>query len=291
MSTNAATIVRRSRSNLAFALACLPKQRRQDMYVFYAFCRVVDDLADDEGLAVEERRAGLARWSDVIHGRAPQPNELESAVAAVQQRYAVPAAEMDEIIAGVSMDLEPRRYANWDELKLYCHRVAGCVGLVSTRIFGCQAPQSRDYALALGNALQLTNILRDIHGDYQNGRRIYLPQDEMAAAGVTEDDIARGQLTGPFLQLMAQQIARARRCYNEAESLVTKQDRIPLLASEAMRRIYSETLDLIEKDGCRVFDQRYSLPKWRKAQIVAGAWLRGLYSRVLEQKAAKAAKA
>jgi len=280
MSTDAADIVRRSRSNLAFALACLPKQRRHDMYVFYAFCRVVDDLADDEGLPLEERRAGLARWSDVIHGRGGQLNELESAVAAVQQRHAVPAQEMEEIIAGVSMDLEPRRYANWPELELYCHRVAGCVGLVSTRIFGCQAPQSRDYALALGNALQITNILRDIHADWENGRRVYLPQDEMAAAGVTEDDLARGRVTGPFLQLMAQQIARARACYKEAEAALTVQDRIPLLASEAMRRIYSETLDLLEKDGCRVFDQRYSLPKWHKAQIVAGAWFRGLWARL-----------
>ncbi len=279
MSADAADIVRRSRSNLAFALACLPKQRRHDMYVFYAFCRVVDDLADDDGIPRDERRAGLARWTDVVHGRAAQLDELESAVAAVQQRYDVPAEEMAEIIAGVSMDLEPRRYANWEELELYCYRVAGCVGLVSTRIFGCHAPRSRDYALALGKALQITNILRDIHSDWQNGR-LYLPQDEMAAAGVTEEDIARARVTAPFLQLMEQQIARARRYYKEAKALVTPQDRVPLLASEAMRRIYSETLDLLEKDGCRVFDQRYSLPKWRKAQIVAGAWLRGLWARI-----------
>lgn len=280
MSMDAAAIVRRSRSNLAFALTCLPKQRRHDMYVFYAFCRVVDDLADDEGIPLDQRRAGLARWSDVIHSRAGQLNELEATVAAVQQRHAVPAEEMDEIIAGVSMDLEPRRYAHWEELELYCYRVAGCVGLVSTRLFGCQAPQSRDYALALGNALQITNILRDIHGDWENGRRIYLPQNEMAAAGLTEDDIARGQVTEPFLKLMAQQIARARRYYKEAEAALTDKDRIPLLASEAMRHIYSETLDLLEKDGCRVFDQRYSLPKWRKARIVAGAWLHGLSARL-----------
>ncbi len=280
MSMDAAAIVRRSRSNLAFALACLPKLRRHDMYVFYAFCRVVDDLADDEGIPLEQRRTGLARWRDVIHGRGGPLNELESAVAAVQQRHAVPAEEMEGIISGVSMDLEPRRYANWEELALYCHRVAGCVGLVSTRIFGCRAPQSRDYALALGHALQITNILRDIHGDWENGRRLYLPQDEMAAAGVTEDDIARGQVTEPFRKLMAQQIARARANYREAEAALTETDRIPLLASEAMRRIYSETLDLLEKDGCRVFDQRYSLPKWRKAQIVSGAWLRGVWARV-----------
>jgi phytoene synthase len=283
MSTDATDIVRRSRSNLAFALACLPRQRRHDMYVFYAFCRVVDDLADDTGIPLDERRTGLARWSEVIHGRAGQLSELEAAVTAVQERHQVPAGEMEEIIAGVRMDLEPRRYANWEELRLYCHRVAGCVGLVSTRIFGCQAPESRDYALALGNALQITNILRDIHGDWENGQRIYLPQDEMAAAGCNEADIAQGRVTEPFLRLMAQQITRARGYYAAAAALVTEKDRIPLLASEAMRRIYSETLDLLEKDGCRVFDQRYSLPKWRKAQIVAGAWIRGVRAR-LQQK-------
>src|SRR6187397_2972973 len=117
MSTDAAEIVRRSRSNLAFALACLPKQRRQDMYVFYAFCRVVDDLADDEGIPLDERRTGLRRWSNVVHGRAENLNPLESSVVAVQRRYSVPAEEMEGIIAGVSMDLEPRRYANWDELR------------------------------------------------------------------------------------------------------------------------------------------------------------------------------
>ncbi len=279
-SQDAAEIVRRSRSNLAFALACLPKQRRHDMYVFYAFCRVVDDLADDEGIPLDERRTGLQRWREVIQGHAQILNPLESSVVAMQHRYDVPAEEMEGIIAGVSMDLEPRRYANWDELRGYCYLVAGCVGLVSTRIFGCQAPQSRDYAVALGHALQITNIVRDIHGDYENGRRIYLPQDDMAAAGYTEEDLAAGRMNDAFHRLMAQQIARARHYYQEAEAAHTAVDRIPLLASETMRRIYSETLDLMERDGCRVFEQRYSLPKWRKAWIVAGAWLRGMAARV-----------
>jgi phytoene synthase len=151
---------------------------------------------------------------------------------------------------------------------------------VSTRIFGCRAPQSRDYALALGIALQITNILRDIRGDWENGRRVYLPQDEMAAAGCTEDDIARGRINDAFLALMAQQIARARNYFREATASLTEQDRLPLLASETMRRIYSETLDLLERDGCRVFDKRYTLPKWRKAWLVAVAWLRGLRARL-----------
>ncbi len=282
LSPDAAEIVRRSRSNLAFALACLPRQRRHDMYVFYAFCRVVDDLADDEGIPLAERRQGLLRWREVLRGTSGGLGSLESAVLAVRDRYQIPTTDMEEIIEGVSMDLEPRRYANWEELRQYCYRVASCVGLVSTRIFGCQAPQSREYAVSLGLALQITNILRDVHGDWLNGHRIYLPQDEMAAAGYSDSDLAAGRVNDAFLRLMDQQIARARRYYQQARDALTPADRIPLLASETMRRIYSETLDLLEKDGCRVFDQRYSLPKWRKASLVASAWFRGLRARWFE---------
>jgi phytoene synthase len=272
-------VVRRSRSNLAFALACLPRGRRNDMYSFYAFCRVVDDIADDEGIPLEQRIAGLQRWRDVIHGRATNLNELEEAVTGVQERHQPPVEEMEEIIEGVSMDLEPRRYATWADLERYCYRVAGCVGLVSIRIFGCVMPQSRDYALALGNALQITNILRDIHGDYENGQRIYLPQEDMAAAGYTEAELARGKMNDAFQTLMTQQIARARDYYARATALLMPEDRVPLSASETMRRIYSETLDLLDNDGRRVFDKRYRLPHWRKVQIVGSAWITGVWTR------------
>ncbi|HWB06965.1 MAG TPA: phytoene/squalene synthase family protein [Verrucomicrobiales bacterium] len=278
-SHDAGEIVRQSRSNLAFALASLPKQRREDMHVYYAFCRIVDDIADDEGMPVEKRHEGLQRWRDVVHGKAQSLTPLEQAVTGVQEHHAVPVEEMEGVIDGVTMDLEPRRYATWEMLRVYCYRVACCVGLVSTRIFGCRSPKSRDYAVNLGYALQITNILRDIHGDWENGHRVYLPQDEMAAAGYTEDDIAHGRVNDAFLRLMEQQIARARHYYQAAVEAHTEEDRIPLLASETMRRIYSETLDLLEKDGCRVYDQRYRLPKWRKAQLVAGAWFRGMQAR------------
>ena len=280
ISQDAAEIVRKSRSNLAFALACLPPERRQDMYVFYAFCRVVDDIADDEGMPVADRRAALQRWRNVLHGTAAELSSLKQAVLSVQQRHEVPLPEMEAIIDGVSMDLEPRRYASWAELEEYCYRVAGCVGLVSTRIFGCQDPQSRSYAINLGHALQITNILRDIQGDWKNGCRVYLPQDELAEAGYTEQDIASGRMNDAFQTLMARQIARARHYYQKAAESFSPVDRIPLLASETMRHIYSETLDLIEKDGCRVYDQRYSLPKWRKAALVAGAWFNGFKARL-----------
>jgi phytoene synthase len=272
-------IVRRSRSNLAFALACLPKRRRQDMYVFYAFCRVVDDIADDEGWTLPQREEALDRWRAVVRGDAPDREPFENDLLELRQRYHIPAEEMLAIIDGVAMDIEPRRYATWEELKQYCYRVAGCVGLVSIRIFGCRETKSHDYALNLGYALQITNILRDVRADWENGERIYLPLEDMRAAGYTVEDLSKFTHNAAFENLMRQQVTRARDYYHLALANLTKRDRRPLLAAEAMRRIYSETLDLLEEDGYHVFDQRYRLSNLRKARLVAGAWTKGLLGR------------
>ena len=204
---------------------------------------------------------------------------FENDLLELRDRYQIPPKELLEIIDGVAMDIEPRRYGTWEELKLYCYRVAGCVGLVSIRIFGCKDAKSRDYAVNLGYALQITNILRDIRADWENGQRIYLPQDEMAAAGYSVADLAEMQHNDAFELLMRQQVSRARDFYHLARAALVKRDRRPLLAAEAMRRIYSETLDLLEEDGYHVFDQRYRLSNLRKARLVAGAWTKGVFGR------------
>jgi phytoene synthase len=276
---SASEIVKRSRSNLAFALACLPKRRRQDMYVFYAFCRVVDDIADDPGWTTPERLHALDHWRAVVRGEASDGGPFERDLLQLRHRYHIPAEDMLAIIDGVAMDIEPRRYQNWDDLKLYCYRVASCVGLVSVRIFGCSDERSKDYAINLGYALQITNILRDIRADWENGQRLYLPLDDLAAAGYSPDDLASLTYNEAFVRLMRQEVARARSYYLLARAALVKRDRRPLLAAEAMRRIYSETLDLLEADGYRVFDQRYRLSSLRKARLVASAWTKGLFGR------------
>jgi phytoene synthase len=276
---SAREIVKRSRSNLAFALACLPKRRRQDMYLFYAFCRIVDDIADDEGWTTPQRMEALERWRAVVRGDAPEREPFENDLLGLRHRYEIPAEDMLSIIDGVAMDIEPRPYRTWEELKTYCYRVAGCVGLVSIRIFGCHDARSRDYAINLGYALQITNILRDVRADWENGQRIYLPLEEMEAAGYGVAGLAVFQHNEAFILLMRQQVARARDYYHLAHASLVKRDRRPLLAAEAMRRIYSETLDLLEEDGYHVFDQRYRLSNLRKARLVAGAWTKGLFGR------------
>lgn len=276
---SARDIVKRSRSNLAFALACLPRRRRHDMYLFYAFCRIVDDIADEPGWTTEQRTTALDRWRGVVRGTAPEPEPFEIDLLLLRKRYGIPAEDMISIIDGVAMDIEPRRYQTWEDLKHYCYCVASCVGLVSIRIFGCHDARSRDYAINLGYALQITNILRDVRADWENEQRIYLPIEEMQAVGYTPADLAKFRYNDAFVILMRQQVSRARDYYHLARASMVKRDRRPLLAAEAMRRIYSETLDLLEDDGYHVFDQRYRLSNLRKARLVASAWTKGLLGR------------
>lgn len=269
-------IVKKSRSNLAFALACLPRARREAMIIFYAFCRVVDDLADEPGFTLEQRQTGLNRWKVVVQGRLEGLTPFETQVQGIMREHGVPAEEMLEIIAGMEMDFEPQRFATWEELRQYCYRVACCVGLASIRIFGCTAPQSREYALHLGYALQITNILRDIRGDWENGQRVYLPLDILARHGVTEQDIAAGMATAPVVAAIMEITGMARGQYALAGQNLTREDRLPLLAAETMRRIYSETLAQIESEcAAGIFTKRYRLSNLRKGLILLGAILRG----------------
>jgi phytoene synthase len=270
-------IVRQSKSNLAVTLICLPRKARRDMQIFYAFCRIVDDIADEPGRTVEQKYAELARWSEVVQGNISEPQPMELAVVAMMQRHAVPAEEMQGIIEGVRQDVEPREFATWADLQKYCHGVASCVGLVSTRLFGCTEPASRDYAVQLGYALQLTNILRDVGADLAEHGRIYLPQETRAAHGVHDEALRAGKLTPEFLSLMREETKRARGLYAAALQNLTRADKHKLRAAETMRRIYTRVLDLMEADGYQVFTKRYRVSKLGKlyflARAVIGGWM------------------
>ena len=187
---SAEEITRASKSNLALAFVALPAQCRRDMNVFYAFCRLVDDLADEPEPPLEERRAALARWrqslSQPVEGESPLAPRVRELIA----RYRLNAELFSEIIAGCEMDLNGARYETWDDLRVYCYRVASAVGLVSIEIFGYTKPEAREYAVKLGLALQITNILRDVAEDYERAGRIYLPRAEMQSFCYSEADLA-----------------------------------------------------------------------------------------------------
>lgn len=276
--SDASEITRRAKSNLAFALRILPPDRRADMEVFYAFCRTMDDLADDPSLPADERVTGLNTWSRGLVSGFADATPLQQQVMEMKQRCAIPTDLMEAIIDGCRMDLQIQRFQNWDELSQYIWKVACAVGLVSIRLFGCKDPASERYAVALGRALQLTNILRDVREDLDNGGRIYLPLDELARFGYSENDLAARVDDDRFRALMAFQAERAEGFFREAELAIPAADRRALTPARVMADIYHHLLAEMRRDGFRVLEKRYRISRARKLVILSKHLIAGRLS-------------
>ena len=264
----ASEITRKAESNLAFALKILPKDRREDMVVFYAFCRTVDDIADGLGVSVAKRIEGLNAWEEGIRHGFSAEHELGNELMEMIARRGISQQWLIEIIDGCRMDLQPQKFGSWEALSKYNWKVAGVVGLVSTRIFGCVHESSDRYAEMLGNALQLTNILRDVGEDLSNGGRIYLPENDIIRFQYSERDLIGRVYDGRFIAMMRYQAERAEYLFQEAEALIHPMDRHALLPARAMAEIYQCLLEKMKEDGFRVFDRRYSVSKSRKLLIL-----------------------
>jgi phytoene synthase len=266
-----AEITRRSSSNFYYAFMLLPPERRRALYAVYAFCRFVDDVADDE--SIHDGRTLLARWREEL-GRVydgTPTRGISRALADSAKRFNIPRERFEEVIAAMEMDLTRKRYATFDELRHYCYGAASAVGLICIEIFGYSNPAAKVYAEKLGIACQLTNILRDVKEDAARGR-IYLPLEDLARFGVSEDDILRGTYSTGFVRLMEFEAARAQDFYREAEAALPREDRSSLLTAEAMRMIYGALLDRIVRSNYRVLDGRVSLPAPLKLYLVGRAW-------------------
>jgi phytoene synthase len=269
-------LTRKSRSNFFYAFLCLPRPQREAIYACYAFCRIVDD-AVDLGQDRAAQRAELQRWRDeiarVYEGRPEHPAGQRLQVAVRQ--FPIPRAALEEIIAGVEMDMDHPTYETFESLYPYCYRVASAVGLCCIEIFGYTDPRTREYAVNLGVALQLTNILRDVHADARVGR-VYLPQADLRRFGVTADDLAQGRYTPQFVELMTFEAARARDYYQRAWAALPPNDARSLFAAEIMGRTYFALLRAIEARRFDVFNGRVTLPAHRRVGIAlrcwAGAW-------------------
>jgi phytoene synthase len=261
---NAATITRQSKSNLALAFISLGAERKRDITVFYAFCRVVDDIADSTELSVRDKRVRLAKWRHMLRSATSREPSLARNVRELMQKYSLPPEMLEEIIAGVEMDLSILRYSTFKELRVYCYRVASAVGLVSIAIFGYKNPRCREYAIELGLALQMTNIIRDVWKDFQAGR-VYLPQEDLARFHYSEADLGKRQYNEHFLRLMQFEAARAREFFTRAAAELPPEDRRAMAPAEIMRSIYRALLRRIELDNFRVFEKEYRLSKLEKA--------------------------
>ncbi len=271
--TSAQEITRKAKSNLAFALSCLPRQRKRDMIIFYAFCRVIDDLADDLDTSYEQRNEGLTQWRNGIEHGFDEPDNLQRGVVQIIDRYSIPRQLFLDLIDGCRSDLDPQHFHTWEDLKEYTYRVASCVGLISTRIFGCTHPDSEKYAVALGHALQLTNILRDVEEDLRKEGRVYLPMDDFSRFEYSEEELRAHVYNDPFVNMMNAHADRAEALYQEAVGYLHSEDARALRAAEAMRRIYHALLTKMRADRFHVFDQRYSLSKAKKTSILLSSLL------------------
>jgi phytoene synthase len=260
----AGEITRQSKSNLALAFISLGRERRRDITVFYAFCRVIDDIADAADFDKNEKRRRLMDWRGWLHSATAEEPPLAAEVRSVLRKYSIAPELPEEIISGVEMDLDKSRYATFEELRVYCYRVASAVGLVSIEIFGYHNPGCKDYAVELGLALQMTNIIRDVGKDLQNGR-VYLPEEDLAHFDYSEAELRDRQYNDRFVHLMEFEAARAREFFNRAAALLPCEDRRSMVAAQIMASIYSALLRRIEKANFRVFDKEYRLSKWEKA--------------------------
>jgi phytoene synthase len=265
------------KTSFYYSFLVLPADQRRAIVAVWDFCRAVDDGVDEEPAAagtpigreaVAFWRAELARAFDGGAPETPQGRALQPFI----QPFSLPRQAFEDVIDGVAMDLDTTRYETFTDLFEYCRRVASAVGMICIRIFGCRSERASEYALNLGVALQLTNILRDVKTDLERGR-VYLPLEDLAACGCTVEDLASGVVTGPVRAVVAFECRRARDFYRRAKDAMPPDDRKRLVAAEIMRAVYFETLRRIERSDHDVFTTRTRVPRPRQALIALKQWL------------------
>jgi len=264
-------VTRRSGSSFAQAFRLLGAERRGGLDAVYAFCRFVDDIADDA--TRRDPAALLARWRaelERVYTGTPE-HPIAVALADAARRFALPRRHFVDLIHGVEMDLERRRYQTFDQLHEYCYLVASTVGLLCIEIFGHRTAAAFDYAKDLGVAFQLTNILRDVHEDAERGR-LYLPLEDLARFGCAEDELLAGRYSPRVAALMAFECGRARAYYLRARGSLAPEDRRALAPAEAMRLIYERLLSRIESRRFDVFRERIALPRYEQVGLALAAW-------------------
>lgn len=261
-----------------FASLLLPKQKRNAAYVVYAFCRLSDDSVDknidsDKAKALNQLKQSL----DLAYSLAPMNDSLLLAFRQVVSQYNIPKEYFLKLLYGMQLDLKKNSCENFKELKEYCYYVAGVVGLIMVKIFGYTNPEAQKYAIDLGIAMQLTNILRDIKEDYQLNR-IYLPKNTLADFNVSADDIKQNRLTNDFKKLMKYQISLARDYYKSAIKGVRLIDNWRCrLVVYAMQELYSQILNSIENNNYDIFSKRAYISNLKKILLTTKILLGGKY--------------
>ena len=275
------TYTKQSGSNFYYSFLFLPRPRREAMYTIYAFCKMVDSAVDEPppgSNPLEE----VARWrkevSAAYQGHPTQPVTIS--LAAHLQIFDIPESLLQELITGVEMDLTMNRFATFPELYQYCYRVASVVGLICLRIFQTQSPAAEDYAVNLGLAFQLTNILRDLKGDAALNR-IYLPLEDIHRFGYSEEALLQHRSSPALIDLLKFECERAQNYYQQAQEILQTlppSDQKSLVVAEIMRGVYSRILQQIEDQHYQVFGPRIRVAPMQRLGIAATIWIRSLLS-------------
>ena len=273
MSDSAKQISKKSNSSFYYAFNLLPEQKRDAMNTVYAFCRKTDDIVDENSDSTDVKYEKLRKWriefekSFSGHSEFALLNKLGTTIS----NFNIPLDPFFELIKGMEMDLQKDRYKSFDDLQLYCYRVASTVGLMCIEIFGYKHPSTKQFAIDLGIALQMTNILRDIGKDAKNGR-IYLPQEDLNKFNYTEDEIMSLLYNNNFRDLMIYETARAKQYFNSATAHLDLDDKKTMFAARAMQHIYFKMLEKIIAADYDVFNNEIKIPKIEKVGIALGVW-------------------
>lgn len=267
-----ALITRQHSRTFYMASALLPPEKRQAARALYAFCRITDDIVDAPSQIPSQKHMTLRAWQEQVMSNNPHAGQpVCLAWADTRARFNIPHGYASQLIEGVARDISQTRYANFAELAEYAYGVASTVGLMAMYITGFQGEDALPYAVRLGVALQVTNILRDVGEDARNGR-IYLPQDELARFGVNENDILQGKITPQWQQFMAFQIERNRQLYHESLPGIALLDRDGRFAIAAAARLYEAILQDIECSNYDVFTRRASVSTLGKIRRLPSIW-------------------
>ena len=266
-------------TNFYYSFVFLPREKRRAIESVYAFARRGDDLVDGD-LAADEATGEIARWRELLDecyadgqpSRGLGNDPALQALAETVHRYPIPRKLFDDLILGLRMDLDGTRYRTFEDLSVYCYRVAGTIGLMSIEIFGYRNPRTREYALNLGTALQLVNILRDVASDARRGR-VYLPEADLSRFSVERQQLLAARPDERFAELMRFESDRARHYFSLARQSLVAEDRRSMVAAEIMAAIYWRLLEEIERRNFNVFGPRISLPRLVKLWIALAVYL------------------
>lgn len=266
-------IAKESKSSFYYAFSLLEKPKRDAMNTVYAFCRKTDDIVDEGNDSSELKYERLRKWrielEKALYGTSDYA--LFNKLAQIIKQFNIPIEPFFELIAGMEMDLQTNRYLSFDDLLQYCYRVASTVGLMCIEIFGYKNKSAKDYAVNLGLAMQLTNILRDVKKDSEKGR-IYLPQQDLINFGYSENDLFERKFNDNFITLMRNEANRAEEFFTKANDALDLDDKRSMFPARAMQHIYHKLLTKIETENFDVFNKKIKVGNVEKVTISLGVW-------------------